>query len=137
MMKTAMTLGMAALLATAGATAAGEPFELNATQLDHVTGRGPLFLDLLGDVFDQRVSPVLEVQDGQLLLSTFGMLARPAQAMNKSQLVDQLATRTDISKANAKHALEGFIQAPMGFPDGGDRVVLQNFGFLLDPETPR
>jgi hypothetical protein len=88
-MKTAMTLGMAALLATAGvtaagepvelkatadATAAGEPFELNATQLDRVTG-GPLILqvpDLVGDIFDHGVSPVLEVQDGQLLLSTVG-----------------------------------------------------------------
>ncbi|AIY66389.1 nucleoid-associated protein HU-beta [Pseudoalteromonas piratica] len=48
--------------------------------------------------------------------------------MNKSQLVDQIATDADISKAAAGRALDSFIDAVTGALKDGDSVALVGFG---------
>ncbi|MDE3274062.1 MAG: nucleoid-associated protein HU-beta [Pseudoalteromonas spongiae] len=48
--------------------------------------------------------------------------------MNKSQLVDQIATDADISKAAAGRALDSFIEAVTGALKDGDSVALVGFG---------
>ena len=55
-------------------------------------------------------------------------LALPAHAMNKAQLVDQIAKEANISKADALRALEAFVDATTALVELGDRVVLHNFG---------
>ncbi|WP_372769603.1 nucleoid-associated protein HU-beta [Pseudoalteromonas sp.] len=48
--------------------------------------------------------------------------------MNKSQLVDQIATDADISKAAAGRALDSFIDAVTSALKDGDSVALVGFG---------
>jgi DNA-binding protein HU-beta len=48
--------------------------------------------------------------------------------LNKSQLVDQIATDVDISKAAAGRALDSFIDAVTGALKDGDSVALVGFG---------
>jgi DNA-binding protein HU-beta len=48
--------------------------------------------------------------------------------LNKSQLVDQIATDADISKAAAGRALDSFIDAVTGALKDGDSVALVGFG---------
>jgi DNA-binding protein HU-beta len=48
--------------------------------------------------------------------------------VNKSQLVDQIATDADISKAAAGRALDSFIEAVTGALKDGDSVALVGFG---------
>ncbi len=48
--------------------------------------------------------------------------------VNKSQLVDQIATDADISKAAAGRALDSFIDAVTSALKDGDSVALVGFG---------
>lgn len=48
--------------------------------------------------------------------------------MNKSQLVDQIATGADISKAAAGRALDSFIEGVTTALKDGDSVALVGFG---------
>ncbi len=48
--------------------------------------------------------------------------------MNKSELVDAMASNAGLSKADAKRALEGFIDATGQALKKGDRISLVGFG---------
>lgn len=48
--------------------------------------------------------------------------------MNKSELIEAMAEGAGISKADAKRALDAFIDATTGALKGGGRVALVGFG---------
>ncbi|MBN8441782.1 MAG: HU family DNA-binding protein [Thauera sp.] len=48
--------------------------------------------------------------------------------MNKSELIDAIATQAEISKAAAGRALDGAIEAVKGALQKGDSVTLVGFG---------
>jgi DNA-binding protein HU-beta len=48
--------------------------------------------------------------------------------MNKAQLIDAMAEGAGLTKADAKKALDSFIEATTGALKGGDRVALIGFG---------
>ncbi|NQX92860.1 MAG: HU family DNA-binding protein [Flavobacteriales bacterium] len=48
--------------------------------------------------------------------------------MNKAELVDAMAENAGISKADAKRALDAFIDTTSNALKGGDRVALVGFG---------
>jgi DNA-binding protein HU-beta len=48
--------------------------------------------------------------------------------MNKAQLIDAMAAGADITKADAKKALDAFVAATTDALKGGDRVALIGFG---------
>ena len=48
--------------------------------------------------------------------------------MNKSELVDAIATSAKLTKADAQRALEGFVNATTKALKKGDRVALVGFG---------
>ena len=48
--------------------------------------------------------------------------------MNKTQLIDAMAEKSGLSKADSKKALEAFIGATTDSLKGGDRVALVGFG---------
>jgi len=48
--------------------------------------------------------------------------------MNKAQLIDAMAKNADLTKADAKKALDAFITATSGALKTGDRVALVGFG---------
>ncbi|OYT10357.1 MAG: DNA-binding protein [Bacteroidetes bacterium 4572_112] len=48
--------------------------------------------------------------------------------MNKTQLIDAMAEKSGLNKADSKKALEAFIGATTGALQGGDRVALVGFG---------
>ena len=48
--------------------------------------------------------------------------------MNKTELIDQIATAADISKAAAGRALDATVEAIKGALQAGDRVNLIGFG---------
>ncbi|HPF52975.1 MAG TPA: HU family DNA-binding protein [Draconibacterium sp.] len=48
--------------------------------------------------------------------------------MNKAQLIDAMADKAGLSKADAKKALDAFVEATTGALKGGDRVALIGFG---------
>jgi DNA-binding protein HU-beta len=48
--------------------------------------------------------------------------------MNKAQLIDAIAAKSGLTKADAKKALDGFIDATGEALKGGDRVALVGFG---------
>lgn len=48
--------------------------------------------------------------------------------MNKSELVDAIASKSGLSKADSKRALEGFIGATEGALKKGDKISLVGFG---------
>jgi len=48
--------------------------------------------------------------------------------MNKAQLIDAMANNADLTKADAKRALDAFIDATAGALKVGDRVALVGFG---------
>jgi len=50
------------------------------------------------------------------------------QPMNKAELVDAMAEGAGISKADAKRALDAFVDATAGALKQGDRVSLLGFG---------
>ena len=48
--------------------------------------------------------------------------------MNKAQLIDAMASDANLSKADAKRALDAFINSTSGALKKGDRVALVGFG---------
>jgi DNA-binding protein HU-beta len=48
--------------------------------------------------------------------------------MNKAELIDAIAADAGLSKADAKKALDGFINATSGALKQGDRISLVGFG---------
>lgn len=48
--------------------------------------------------------------------------------MNKAQLIDAIAGDADLTKSQAKKALDSFIKATTDALKGGDRVALVGFG---------
>lgn len=48
--------------------------------------------------------------------------------MNKAELIDAMASGAEISKADAKKALDAFINTTSGALKKGDRVALVGFG---------
>ena len=48
--------------------------------------------------------------------------------MNKAQLIDAIASEANLTKADAKRALDAFINATTGALKKGDRVALVGFG---------
>ena len=48
--------------------------------------------------------------------------------MNKSELIDAISVNAELSKADAKKALEGFIKATSETLQKGDKIALVGFG---------
>ncbi len=48
--------------------------------------------------------------------------------MNKAQLIDAMAEKAGLTKADAKKALDAFVEATTDSLKGGDRVALIGFG---------
>ncbi|KUI99756.1 MULTISPECIES: HU family DNA-binding protein [Vibrio] len=48
--------------------------------------------------------------------------------MNKTQLIDKIASDAEISKASAGRALDAFIDAVSGTLESGEQVALVGFG---------
>jgi len=48
--------------------------------------------------------------------------------MNKAQLVDAMASKAGLTKADAKKALEAFVEVTSDVLKGGDRLALVGFG---------
>ena len=48
--------------------------------------------------------------------------------MNKSELVENVATQTSLSKADAERAVNAVIESVQGAVAGGDKVTLPGFG---------
>ena len=48
--------------------------------------------------------------------------------MNKAQLIDSIANQAKLSKADAKRALDAFVDTTSGALKKGDRVALVGFG---------
>ena len=48
--------------------------------------------------------------------------------MNKAELVEAMASKSGLSKADSKKALDGFLDATTGALKKGDRVSLVGFG---------
>lgn len=48
--------------------------------------------------------------------------------MNKAELIDQMAAKAGLSKADAKRALDAFVDSTTGALKKGDRVALVGFG---------
>jgi DNA-binding protein HU-beta len=48
--------------------------------------------------------------------------------MNKAELIDAMAANTGMTKADAKRALEAFVDTTSKALKGGDRVALVGFG---------
>ena len=48
--------------------------------------------------------------------------------MNKAQLIDAIAAKAGLTKADAKKSLDAFIEATSEALKGGDRVALVGFG---------
>ncbi len=48
--------------------------------------------------------------------------------MNKAQLIDAMASEANLTKADAKKALDAFINTTAGALKAGDRVALVGFG---------
>ena len=48
--------------------------------------------------------------------------------MNKAELIDAMASKSGLSKADAKRALDAFIDTTSGALKGGNRVALVGFG---------
>ena len=50
--------------------------------------------------------------------------------MNKAALIDSMASGAGLSKADAKKALDAFIDSTTGALKSGDRVALVGFGYF-------
>ncbi len=48
--------------------------------------------------------------------------------MNKAELIEAIASESGLSKADAKRALDGFVNATTGALKKGDRISLVGFG---------
>jgi len=58
--------------------------------------------------------------------------------MNKSQLIDSMAEKSGLSKADSKKALEAFIDSTSDALKGGDKLSLVGFGsFTVNQRNAR
>lgn len=58
--------------------------------------------------------------------------------MNKAQLVDVIAEKSGLSKADSKKALDAFISSSTSALKGGDKISLVGFGsFSISQRTAR
>jgi len=58
--------------------------------------------------------------------------------MNKAQLIDAMAAEANLSKADAKKALDAFVKATSDALKTGDRVALVGFGsFSISERSAR
>ncbi len=58
--------------------------------------------------------------------------------MNKAQLIDAIASEANLTKADAKKALDAFITSTTGALKQGDRVALVGFGsFAVSSRSAR
>ncbi len=58
--------------------------------------------------------------------------------MNKTQLIDAMAADAGLSKADAKRALEAFVNTTSGALKSGDKVALVGFGsFSVNERSAR
>jgi DNA-binding protein HU-beta len=58
--------------------------------------------------------------------------------MNKAQLIDAMADQAGLTKADAKKALDAFVNATTDALKGGDRVALIGFGsFAVSERSAR
>lgn len=58
--------------------------------------------------------------------------------MNKAELIEAMASEAGLSKADAKKALDGFVNATSGALASGDRVSLIGFGsFSISERSAR
>ncbi|MEX2514963.1 MAG: HU family DNA-binding protein [Candidatus Paceibacterota bacterium] len=58
--------------------------------------------------------------------------------MNKAELIDEIASKAGLSKADAKKALEGFTNATTRALKKGDRISLIGFGsFSISKRSAR
>ncbi len=58
--------------------------------------------------------------------------------MNKAQLIDAMASDANLTKADAKRALDAFINSTSGALKQGDRVALVGFGsFSISKRSAR
>ena len=58
--------------------------------------------------------------------------------MNKAQLIDAMAADANLTKADAKKALDAFINSTSGALKSGDRVALVGFGsFSISERSAR
>lgn len=48
--------------------------------------------------------------------------------MNKAELIDAMASASGLTKADAKRALDGFVESTSKALKGGDRISLVGFG---------
>lgn len=67
---------------------------------------------------------------GLCLLIGAVTLCTNAAAMNKAELIDAIASKSGLSKADSKRALDGFINATTKALASGGRVALTDFGVL-------
>lgn len=66
------------------------------------------------------------------------LLIFKTKTMNKAELIDAMAAEAGLSKADAKKALDGFINATSSALKGGDRVSLIGFGsFSISERSAR
>lgn len=56
------------------------------------------------------------------------LITKKQKNMNKAELVDAIASKADLTKADAKKALDAFIGAVGETLKNGDRVALVGFG---------
>lgn len=56
--------------------------------------------------------------------------------MNKTELINAIAEGAELSKADAKKALEAFMSALTGALKGGDKVALIGFGTFSVADRP-
>lgn len=66
------------------------------------------------------------------------LLIFKTKTMNKAELIDAMAAEAGLSKADAKKALDGFINATSSALKSGDRVSLIGFGsFSISERSAR
>lgn len=65
-----------------------------------------------------------------VLMVGVGMPTSSAEAMNKAELIEAMASHAGLSKADAKKALEGFVGSGAKALKKGDRLSLADFGSL-------
>lgn len=56
--------------------------------------------------------------------------------MNKAELVDAIAASANLSKADAKRALDAFVEVSSGALKSGDRISLVGFGSFSVSDRP-
>lgn len=58
------------------------------------------------------------------------LLALPAQAMNKAELINEISNKANISRGDALRVLDAFVDVTTRILYNGDRVAMENFGAI-------